>query len=140
MSHMHRRFTNEQVRVLFQGYCQGQLRRTDLEGLLEFGKFRFIALLKMYRQDSETIVLACRRRTPGRLSAEVEAAIASALLREEALVDDAELPISSFNYTAVRDRLRANGTKVSVTIIVDQAQKLDCHKRASRGENTIARP
>ena len=31
MSQIHRRFTDEQVKVLFQGYCQGQLARIDLQ-------------------------------------------------------------------------------------------------------------
>jgi hypothetical protein len=37
MSQIHGRFTDEQVKVLFQGYCQGQLRRTDLQDLLGSG-------------------------------------------------------------------------------------------------------
>ena len=28
------KWTDEQVKVLFQGYCQGQLARTDLQDLL----------------------------------------------------------------------------------------------------------
>ena len=51
MSQIHKRFTDEQVKVLFQGYCQGQLARTDLQDLLGIGKSRFFALLKAYRQD-----------------------------------------------------------------------------------------
>ncbi len=41
MSQIHRRFTDEQVKVLFQGYCQGQLARIDLQELLGIGKSRF---------------------------------------------------------------------------------------------------
>ena len=41
MSQIHRRFTDEQVKVLFQGYCQGQLARIDLQKLLGIGKSRF---------------------------------------------------------------------------------------------------
>jgi hypothetical protein len=52
-SQIHKRFTDEQVRVLFQGYCQGQLVRTDLQDLLDIGKSRFFALLKAYREDPE---------------------------------------------------------------------------------------
>jgi hypothetical protein len=34
MSQIHRRFTDEQVKVLFQGCCQGQFARIDLQELL----------------------------------------------------------------------------------------------------------
>lgn len=128
MSHIHRRFGEEQVRVLLQGYCQGQLRRTDVQDLLGVGRSRFFALLKVYRQDPEGFTVAYQRQTPPKLSAEVEAEIERALLQEKALVEDRDLPISSYNYTAMKDRLAAKGIKVSVTTIIDRAKKLDCHK------------
>jgi hypothetical protein len=132
MVQVHRRFTDEQVKVLFQGYCRGQFRRTDVQDLLGIGKSRFFALLKVYRQDPQEFSVAYQRDTPPRLSAEVEAAIEEALLREKALVDDPDLPISSYNYAAMKDRLRASGIKVSVTTIIDRAKKLGCHKPRRR--------
>jgi hypothetical protein len=52
MTQVHKRFTAEQVRILFQGYCQGNLSRPDIEEMLGIGKTRFFALLKSYRQDA----------------------------------------------------------------------------------------
>lgn len=127
MSQLHKRFTDEQLRVLFQGYCQGQFSRSDLQELLGIGKSRFFVLLKAYRQDPEGFGVEYRRTASPRLSAEVEAAIASALLREKAIVEDPDLPISNYNYTAIRDRLHGEGTKVSTTTIIDRAKKLGCH-------------
>jgi hypothetical protein len=62
------------------------------------------------------------------LSPEVGAAIEKALLREKEIVEDPDLPVSGYNYTAMRDRLRKEGIEVSVTTIIDRAKKLDCHK------------
>jgi hypothetical protein len=132
MSQIHKRFTDEQVKVLFQGYCQGQFARTDLQDLLGIGKSRFFALLKAYRQDTERFTIAYERSSPAKLSAEVEEAIKIALLREKSIVEDPDLPISSYNYTALRDRLKTKGIKVSVTTIIDRAKKLDCHKPRRR--------
>ena len=103
MSQIHKRFTDEQVKVLFQGYGQGQLARTDLQDLLGIGKSRFFALLKVYRQDPERFTIAYERSSPAKLSPEVEEAIKIALLQEKAIVEDPDLPISSYNYTAIRD-------------------------------------
>jgi len=33
MSQIHKRFSGEQIRVLFQGYCQGQFSRSNLQEL-----------------------------------------------------------------------------------------------------------
>ncbi|MFN2243614.1 MAG: hypothetical protein ACK2U2_15080, partial [Anaerolineae bacterium] len=96
------------------------------------GKSRFFALLKAYRQDPEGFTIAYRRSAPAKLSPKAEDAIKAALLREKAIVEDPDLPISSYNYTAIRDRLEATGIKVSVTTIIDRAKKLDCHKPRRR--------
>ena len=132
MCQVHKRFTDQQIKVLLQGYDQGQLRRTDLQELLGVGKSRFFALLKAYRQDPHRFTIAYQRSTPARISAEVEGKIESALLREKAIVEDPDLPISSYNYTAMRDRLEGQGVRVSVTTIIDRAKKLDCHKPRRR--------
>jgi hypothetical protein len=128
MSQIHRRFTDEQVKLLFGGYCHGQLTRSDLQELLGIGRSRFFALLRAYRQDPEAFTIAYRRSTPAKLTPEVEHEIKIALLREKAIVEDPDLPVSSYNYAAMRDRLRAKGITVSTTTIIDRAKKLDCHK------------
>jgi hypothetical protein len=128
MTQLHKRFTNDQVRVLFQGYCQGLLARADVQEMLGIGKSRFFVLLKEYRQDPEGFSVAYERPTPGRLPADVEAAIEHELLREKEIVEDKRLPISGYNYSALRDRLKKKGFKVSVTTIIDRAKRLGCHK------------
>lgn len=132
MSQVHTRFTDEQVKVLFQGYCQGQFARADLQELLGIGRSRFFTLLMAYREDSERFSISYLRSTPPRLSVETEKAIEAALLKEKAIVEDPDLPISSYNYTAIRDRLEAEGITVSVTTIIDRAKLFGCHKPRPR--------
>lgn len=128
MDQLHKRFTDEQIKVLLQGYCQGIMSRNEVQVLLEIGKTRFFALLQAYRQDPDAFCLAYVRTTPPRLSADVEVAIAEELLREKALVDDPRLPISGYNYSALRDRLARKGVYVSVTTIIERAKRLDCYR------------
>ena len=128
MGQLHKSFTDEQIKVLLQTYCQGKMRRADIQEILGIGKTRFYALLKSYRQAPETFSIAYQRKSPAKLSPEVEAAIEKALLREKEIVEDPDLPVSGYNYTAMRDRLRKEGIKVSVTTIIDRAKKLNCHK------------
>jgi len=128
MTQLHKRLTDEQIRVFFQGYCQGTFARSEIQEILEIGKTRFFALLKSYREDPEKFSVKYQRSSPAKLSQEVEAEIESALLKEKKLVEDPDLPISGYNYTAMRDRLKLKGIEVSVTTIIDRAKQFDCYK------------
>ena len=128
MGQLHKRFTDEQIKVLLQTYCQGKMRRANIQEILGIGKTRFFALLQSYRQEPENFSIAYQRKSPAKLSTEVESEVEKALLREKEIVEDPDLPISGYNYTAIRDRLRKEGIEVSVTTIIDRAKKIDCHK------------
>lgn len=128
MEHLHRRFSDEQIAFLFQAYEQGLMSRVEVQEALGMGKTRFFALLRDYRQDPEAFSVAYQRSSPRRISPEAEAAIERELLREKALVEDPELPISDYNYSALRDRLKKQGITVSLYTIIDRAKKLGCHQ------------
>ncbi len=127
MEHLHRRFSDEQIAFLFQAYEQDLMSRVEVQEALEIGKTRFFALLRDYRQDPEAFSIAYQRSSPRRISPEAEAAIERELLREQALVENPELPISGYNYSALRDRLKKQGITVSLYTIIDRAKKLGCH-------------
>jgi hypothetical protein len=76
MVQLHKRFSDEQVRVLLEGYCQGVLSAGAVHDYLDIGRSRFFALVKEYRGlDSNRRRLGVRaaavgqgRRTRGRAS------------------------------------------------------------------------
>jgi hypothetical protein len=128
MGQIHKRFTNEQIRFLLGAYVHGHIKRIDVQEALAIGKSRFFELLRKYRQAPETLSVSYARSTPPRLSPAAEAAIKAELLREKKLVEDPRLPISGYNYSALRDRLGKRGIHVSATTITARAKALDCHK------------
>jgi hypothetical protein len=128
MDQLHRRFTVEQVKVLLHGYCQGTLSRADAQEVLGLGKTRFFALLHEYHADPDAFSIAYERETHAHISAKVERAIATELRREQQLVEDPRLPISGYNYSAIRDRLEKKGIRVSATTITARAKQLGCYK------------
>jgi hypothetical protein len=134
MTQMHKRFTTEQVKILFQGYCQGNLSRPDIEEMLEIGKTRFFALLKSYRQDPQAFSIVYQRSTHGRLSEEAENQIKHELFRDKALIDDKELPIHDYNYAALVDRLKKQDIQVSTTTVIKRAKALKCYKPKKKGK------
>src|SRR5574340_1713729 len=88
MDQLHKRFTNEQVKLLLEGYVQGRISRSEVEGILENNKSRFFALVKDYRRSPAMFTIAYERETPARLSRQTEEAISRELLREKALIDN----------------------------------------------------
>lgn len=127
MDQLHKRFTDDQIRVLFRGYHQGLLSRAEVQEMLSLGKTRFFALLKDYLRDPQAFSIVYHRAATGRLSPAVETEIEQALRREKELVEDERLPISGYNYSALRDRLAKKGIQVSLTTVIDRAKRLDCY-------------
>jgi hypothetical protein len=127
MDQLHKRFSDDQIRVMLQGYCQGLLSRAEIQDMLGVSKSRFFVLLKHYRQDPAAFSVAYSRVTPAKLPAAVEAEIERALLEEKRMVEDPDLPISGYNYSALRDRLANKGIHVSVTTIIQRAKRLGCY-------------
>jgi len=128
MDQVHKRFTAEQVRVLLKGYCQGTLDRLAIEEILEIGKTRFFALLRQYRRGMDEFSLAYQRTTPTRLPASAERQIEAELMLEKGLIEDPSLPVSNYNYAAIRDRLAKHGLIVSSPTIIARAKDLGCYQ------------
>ncbi len=128
MEQIHRRFTTEQVKVLFKAYCKGTLDRPTVQETLGIGKARFFALLKQYRHNPEGFCLIYQRTAPARLPARAEEEIERELMLEKGLIDDPTLPITTYNYSAIRDRLVKRAVIVSLPTIITRAQSLGCYR------------
>ncbi len=132
MEQIHKRFTPEQVKLLLKAYCQGTLDRPTIEEVLGIGKTRFFALLGQYRCDPDSFSVDYARESHPRLTAHVEAEIKQELILEKSLVDDPALPITSYNYAAIRDRLIKRDIRVSSPTIIARAKSLGCHQPKPR--------
>src|SRR4030043_2396211 len=128
MTQLHKRFTDEQIRLLFKRYCEGLMPRNEIEEIIGVSKTRFFALAKAYRLNPETFSIAYLRTGHPKLSEQVEVEIKQELLREKDLIKDPRLPIDEYNYSALRDRLRKKDIRVSVPTIIERAKRFDCYK------------
>ncbi len=128
MDQVHKRFTAEQVKVLLKGYCQGILDRPAIQETLGISKSTFFVLLREYRHSPNEFSLAYHRETPTRISARVEKEIEKELMLQKNLLDDSTLPITSYNYSAIRDRLAKQGIVIALSTIIDRAKSLGCHQ------------
>jgi hypothetical protein len=128
MGQIHKRFTAEQVKVLLKGYCQGMLDRAAVEETLGISKSTFFVLLREYRHNPDEFSVAYHRETPTRIPARVENEIEKELMLQKNLLDDSTLPITTYNYSAIRDRLAKQGIVVALSTIIDRAKSLDCYQ------------
>jgi transposase len=134
MEQIHRRLTDEQIRLIFRNYCDRQLTREEVQETLGVGKSQFFVLLKTYRLDPSGFSVSYQRHTPGKLTVEAEQIIQQELKREKELVEDPELPISSYNYSALRDRLKRKGIEVSLPTIIKRAKEMECYRPRRKGK------
>ena len=119
MKNIHKRFSLDQVKTLFVAYLKKRMTREEVEQELGISKTRFFALLKRYRMSPDTFSFSYHRRTPTRLTSTAETAIIKGLQFDKLLITNPDIPISWYNYSALRDRLREKeGITVSVKTII----------------------
>lgn len=132
MPQLHKKFSDEQVKAILKNYLDGQMTREHAQDLLGISKSRFFTVLRMYRTDPAGMSITYHRKSPERIGAEVDQLIRQELGRERALVEDKDLPITSYNYTALRDRLQQKGLSVSVPTIIKRAKEEGCYRPRRR--------
>ena len=137
MAQIHKKFSVDQIKILFKSYEAGHISRSEIENTLGISKTRFFTLLKQYRVHPDSFSIDYQRRSKARLSADVEEMIRIELQRDKDLVENKELPIYSYNYAALADRLKKSGVKVSTTTIIKRAIQQDCYlpKKKKKGRH-----
>jgi hypothetical protein len=127
MAQIHKRFTAEQIQLLFKQYQSGEMTRIEIQEILGIKKTRFFTLLGEYKVHSDGFRIEYQRKSKPRISPDIEERIIVELQREKELIDDPRIPITSYNYTAMRDRLQRQNIQVSVPTIIDRAKQIDCY-------------
>jgi hypothetical protein len=89
-------------------------------------------LLKEYRCNPDEFSLTYHRETPTRIPAWVEDEIEKELMSQKNLLDDSTLPITTYNYSVIRDRLAKQGIMVALSTIMDRVKCLDCYQTHRR--------
>ena len=125
MAQLHKRFTDSQVKELLSRYLKGEIKRPYLQEVLGIKPRRFWELVKRYQQDPSSFSIHYARRNPTRaISAAIEKNILKELSIEKKLIVDKQIPLRSYNYSYIKDRLETvYDQKVSVPTIIDRAKK-----------------
>jgi len=124
-SQIHRRFADDQVRLLLDLYINKAITLRQVLQQLECSRSRFYQILKRYRNAPEEFSIAYGRNHPQhRLPEEVDRIIREELETDRGLIADKETPLWQYNYTAVRDEvLRRLGHKISAQTVRNRARQ-----------------
>jgi len=125
MDQLHKRFSDTQIKNLIERYLNKELERVYIQKILGIGKTRFFALVKKYRTNSQSFSVQYPQKHPARkISKEIENSIIKELQIEKTLIEDPQVPLRSYNYSYIKDRLQSEYQhKVSLPTIIDRAKK-----------------
>jgi len=134
MSQVHKRFTSDEVKELFERYLKNEVQREYLQGILGIKKRRFFILLKQYRETPQRFTIQYQRRTPSRsLSPKIEKNILRELAIEKRTIEDKNIPLKSYNYSYIKNRLQTTyRQKVSLNTIIHRAKKHGFYLKKSK--------
>lgn len=105
---MHKRFTTEHVKYVFQQYERKEILRKQACEKLEIGKTRFSELYKSYKEDSENFsVTYIREKQTRKLETKMDELIALELRADKKLIENEKIEtVTTYNFNAVRDEIR----------------------------------
>jgi len=129
MKQIHKKFSVDQVRLFLSAYLKRRMSREEVEKELGIGKSRFFELLKQYRRNPDDFSISYHRSTPKKLTYKEECAIQDGLRFDRELIENPNIPITSYNYSAIRDRLKEKrDINVSVPTIIARAKEIGCYQ------------
>lgn len=122
---LHKRLSEEQVKAILESYLAGEISVVNVLSNLGIKRARLFRLLKTYRDnpDKFTIIPPKKENTHLKISDEAEESIIKELKKEKQLIDNKNMPVKFYNYSAVRDDLlKWRNIKVSVPTIIARAK------------------
>lgn len=122
---IHNRLTIEQVKLILKANLAREITSSVAREKLGLGKTRFFALLKQYRESPETFSIQNIKTKPtNQISPDLESLIITELKKEKDLIQNKDIPIKFYNYSAIRDTvMEASGKNVALTTIINRAKQ-----------------
>jgi hypothetical protein len=123
---LHKRLSEQQVKALLESYLAGEVTVAAVLENLGLKRSRLFLLLKAYKDSPHTFTLTPPKKINGylKISDKAEQLIIKELEKEKQLIDNKDMPVRFYNYSAVRDDLlKLHKVKVSVPTIIARAKE-----------------
>jgi hypothetical protein len=125
MTQLHKKFTDAQIKELIVRYLNKEIKRNHIENILGIKRRRFCELVKKYRESPQEFSIEyTRKNSTNKIDKEVENNIMSELKIENKLINNPDIPIRSYNYSYIKDKLELDyDQRVSLPTIINRAKK-----------------
>jgi len=125
MAHLHKRFNDAQVRELLARHLKDEIPGSYIQEVLRIKRSRFFMLLKKYQDDPGAFSIQYERKKQApRIPQQAEDAILKELAIEKTLIQNKDVPVRSYNYSYIKDRLRSEyDQSVSLPTIINRAKE-----------------
>ena len=121
---IHKKFTNDQVKELFQKYLNKQIERKYIQQIIGIGKSRFFELLQAYRTNPKEFSVDYKRSGKTRsIAPEIQDNIIKELTIDKKAIQNKDIPLYRYNYSYIQKRLKKNyGQSVAVSTVIQHAK------------------
>lgn len=126
---IHKRLVKEQVVAILENYLAKEISVKEAMESLELKKTQFFCLAAKYKNGVKDFDIEYKRREAHKISNKAEQAILIELKAEKKLIDNRDLPISHYNYSAIKDDLEKKKIIVSLPTIISRAKTNDFYQR-----------
>lgn len=140
--HLHKRFTNEQVRDIVGKFVTKQLRSKEACRYLGIGRTRLYQLVTQYKDNPERVDITYTRTTPTHtIAASIKDHILTELaVEKEKIIDNPAVPTNKYNYSYIQSLIAEKYTEtVSLPTIIALAKANDYWKATRKKENKHTR-
>jgi hypothetical protein len=126
-SHVHTKFTTDQVKELLQKYIDGAVERKYLQEILGIKKAMFFRILKGYRDNPNEFSVDYKRSRPTRgIDQAIKDNIGKELAIDKQAIKNKDIPLYKYNYSYVQKRLETKYKQaVSLNAIIQYAKAND---------------
>lgn len=122
---LRKRLSEGQVKAILENYISGEITAASARENLRLKRSQFFGLVKVYKNSPDTFTLTPPKKDNSHLkiSDDTEKLIIKELEKEKSLIDNKDMPVRFYNYSAVRDDLlKQHKVKVSVPTIISRAK------------------
>lgn len=125
MKQLHKQFNDEEVKQYLKWYEDKVMTKSEVLATLGIKDSRFYAILSKYRDKPKSFSVAYKRTVPNRhLAPKVVKQIRHELEIERGFVNNPNMPIMFYNYSAIRDVVEEEtGYNISAQTVVNYAKK-----------------
>lgn len=124
MSQLHKRFSSEQVKMILNLYIQKKMELKEVLAQLGVKERRFYKILAQYKKDKTSFSIEYSRDLPNRkLDENTEYLIMEELEKEKLIIENRNICINSYNYSAVRETVNdLAGQNIALNTVINRAK------------------